>query len=205
MTSKPTVWFVDDLDENLEAFRAKHADRFDVRTFSTPQEVLERLQEEAPDALLCDIFFYDTPEQAAAIERKMEDEAERMRSVAREIGAVDEKYQAGIDLIGRVVQKYEGDPPFPVYAYTSKGPYILDGPSLDRLAACGATVLFKKRISAAGEEMIILNDIAQCKRRSSVLLGLSMRNAVILAAIVGAAAWVVGKLLDYLWGMLFSN
>ena len=71
-----------------------------------------------------------------------------MRGVAHEIGAVDEKYQAGIDLIGAVVQKYEGDPPFPIYAYTSKGPYILDGPSLDRLAACGASVLFKKRRSA---------------------------------------------------------
>lgn len=205
MTRKPIVWFVDDLDENLEAFRAKHANRFDVTTFSTPQEVLDRLQEEAPDALLCDIFFYDTPEQAAAIERKMEEEAERMRGVAREIGATDERYQAGIDLIGKVVQKYEGDPPFPVYAYTSKGPYILDGPSLDRLAACGASVLFKKRLGASSEEMIILKDIAQCKRRRSVLLGLSTKNVIILAAILGAAVWVIGKLLDYLWGMLFSN
>ena len=196
---------MDDLDENLEAFRAKHSDRFDVRTFSTPQEVLDRLQVEAPDALLSDIFFYDTPDQAAAIERKMEEEAERMRGVAREMGAVDEKYQAGIDLIGKVVQKYEGDPPFPVYAYTSKGPYILDGPSLDRLAACGASVLFKKRLDASSEEMIILKDIAQCKRRRSFFSGMSAKNVVIFAATVSVAVWAVGKLLDYLWGMLLSN
>lgn len=60
MTEKRKVWLVDDLPENLERFRSNHKSHFDIETFSNPGAVLRRINNnEYPDALLCDVFFYD--------------------------------------------------------------------------------------------------------------------------------------------------
>ena len=53
MKSRPTVWFVDDLQVNLDAFVAAHQDAFQIETFLSPQQVLDRLEHSKPDALLC--------------------------------------------------------------------------------------------------------------------------------------------------------
>ena len=71
MKNKPLVWFVDDLQSNLDDFKKAHQDTFEVRTYSKPQEVLDALNEECPDALLCDVFFYDSPQKAKEIEAQI--------------------------------------------------------------------------------------------------------------------------------------
>ena len=57
MCDQPAVWFVDDLQSNLDKFAADHRDHFDVKPFLDPAQVLARLNLETPDALLCDVFL----------------------------------------------------------------------------------------------------------------------------------------------------
>jgi len=60
MAGKSKVWFVDDLPRNLEKFAKNHAADFDVTTFLSTDAVLKRIvRGDLPDALLCDVFFYD--------------------------------------------------------------------------------------------------------------------------------------------------
>src|SRR6267143_708544 len=100
MTSKPVVWIVDDLPSNLKTFADSHARAFRVRKFSHPSEVLQLISDgERPDALLCDVFFYDTPQQAEAIEVKITGEVVKLQHTAHDIGADEDKYLAGIKLM----------------------------------------------------------------------------------------------------------
>ena len=131
----PTVWIVDDLESNLSSFSEAHREHFNVVTFSQPQQVLRRLNSEKPDALLCDIFFYPTSQRAREVEDRVANEAENLRRSAHEIGADDERYLAGIDLIETLDRYYFKRTPFPVYAYTSKGPYLLPRTAWDRIVA----------------------------------------------------------------------
>lgn len=57
--SKPTVWFVDEIPDNLEKFRKNHKDFCNVKTFETIDEAKAELDNQQPDALLCDISFFD--------------------------------------------------------------------------------------------------------------------------------------------------
>jgi hypothetical protein len=115
------VWFVDDREENLKMFQDNHGNDFEIRAFEKPDEVLRALKaKESPDALLCDIFFYDDPKRREAIEERVKCEVEQLKkSVAK---FEPEKAQQGVDLIEEVSAMFNDNPPFPVYAYTSKGP-----------------------------------------------------------------------------------
>ena len=87
MAGKSKVWFVDDLPRNLEKFAKNHAADFDVTTFLSTDAVLKRIvRGDLPDALLCDIFFYDTVQEAERVERKIDALAEQLRDTANEIG-----------------------------------------------------------------------------------------------------------------------
>src|SRR5215831_15460471 len=69
MSPKYTVWFVDDLPRNRATFETNHGNDFAIETFSKTSDVLARIHDgEYPDALLCDIFFYDTVEEAERVE-----------------------------------------------------------------------------------------------------------------------------------------
>jgi hypothetical protein len=71
MVKKRKVWFVDDLPENLERFQSNHEGHFDIEVFSNTGEVLRRINnKDYPDALLCDVFFYDSVEEARDVELK---------------------------------------------------------------------------------------------------------------------------------------
>lgn len=164
---RSNVWFVDDLQSNLDYFEEKHFNTFKTRKFLDPEKVLEALDKEKPDALLCDVFFYDTPEKAEEIETIVNKEAERVRSVAHEIEADSDKYLAGIDLMEALKIRYKGKLPFPVYAYTSKGPYLLTQHAWDRIVKSGATILLKKRFGPHIEKRLINKDIKTYKIRNS--------------------------------------
>jgi CheY-like chemotaxis protein len=156
---KPRVWFVDDLPSNRERFEKNHKEAFDIRLFTKPAEVVHCLSQEQPDALLCDIFFYKNVKKAERIEAKVKQMASQLKAVAHDIGADTQKSLAGIKLIEEIGREHGGTPPFPVFAYTSKGPYILEQPAWDRIVNAGAKILLKGQFSPDAEEMMILSEI----------------------------------------------
>lgn len=205
MTSRPTVWFVDDLPVNLTTFAAAHGQEFNVQTFAEPSKVLALIDaNERPDALLCDIFFYETPEKAEKIERRITDEAAKLSKTADEIGAATAKYLAGIDLIEAIAQKFSGSPPFPVYAYTSKGPYLLQQAAWDRIVGSGAKVLLKGRFSPQSERVLIQRDIHAAREGRS--LGAKVRRYLTTVLITtGLLGAILGVLLDRVVRWIWLN
>jgi hypothetical protein len=80
-----TVWLVDDLPRNLRKFEENHRGYFKIETFSKIDEVLDRIHEkDYPDALLCDVFFYDSVEEAERVEA----EIENSRGLPRKSGSM---------------------------------------------------------------------------------------------------------------------
>jgi hypothetical protein len=162
---KPIVWYVDDLPENLEKFAKNHADAFSVRTFETPAQVLNALSISKPDALLCDIFFYDAVQTAREMEARVGQKAEELRQFGGEIGANKLANQAGIELLQHVSNYYKNK--FPIYAYTSKGPYLLDAIGFDHIGETGARWLFKNKYGALTEQVLIHHDIEEFREKNS--------------------------------------
>ena len=165
MNKKPIVWYVDDLPENLEKFRNNHAEAFTVRTFETPGQVLNELSKSKPDALLCDIFFYESLQIAKEMELRVGKKAEEIRQFGEEIGANKVANQAGIELLQHVSNRYKNQ--FPIYAYTSKGPYLLDAIGFDHIGETGARWLFKNKYGAHTEQIIIHNDVKEFREKNS--------------------------------------
>lgn len=153
------VWVVDDREENRRRFKELHGQDFDVEVFETPDDVLRALKERRPrpDALLCDIYFYRDQKQGDEAERLVAEQAKRLEALRAQLGA--REAEVGIDLIERVRGVYNGDPPFPIYAYTSKGPYIMQNAGFQRLEELGARWLFKHRYAPETERLRIVGDI----------------------------------------------
>ena len=166
MAPKYKVWLVDDLPRNLEAFRTNHGDDFAIETFSKTSAVLQRIHnEEYPDALLCDIFFYDTIADAEKAEAKVAELAAKLRKTAIRIGVHDHSHTAGIVLMRQIYEHFKGtSPPFPMYAYTSKGPFLLEQSEWNKIFECGAEVLLKGRVTPGAERIEIVGDIELSKR-----------------------------------------
>lgn len=207
---RPTVWFVDDLQSNLDAFVEAHGSSFNVEVFLHTQDVLDRLRDQQPDALLCDIFFYDTPEEADRMEADVKRKLEELRAFGQSIHATSERYTAGIDLIAAVRERLpesEGSPPrFPVYAYTSKGPFLLGTPAWNRIAENGAKVLLKNSFGREAEGMVLRRDIrhyrTEVERHAAASrFGTKVRRALIGMGILGAA---LGVLIDRLVTLLMG-
>ena len=168
MKKKPVVWYVDDLPSNLEKFTNRHGEAFTIRTFRNPEEVNAALAKSQPDALLCDVFFYDNVETAENIERRVHEKAEEIRKFGEEIGANKIAHQAGIPLIQTVAARFGKT--FPIYAYTSKSPYLLDGLGFDRIGSAGARWLFKGKYGSSTEQVIIQQDIEEFRSKNSITM-----------------------------------
>jgi CheY-like chemotaxis protein len=170
MIKKRKVWLVDDLPENLERFQSNHESHFDIETFSNTGAVLHRISnKEYPDALLCDVFFYDSVDEAREVEQKIDKLAKQLKTTATEIGANDHTHATGIALMKKVFEHFaEKAPPFPIYAYTSKGPFLLEQSEWENISKYGAEVLLKNRITAESEWTEIEGDIAISKRKNSL-------------------------------------
>ena len=165
MGHKPLVWYVDDLPENLEKFEQHHREVFTIRTFATPGQVLTALCESKPDALLCDIFFYEDVETARKMEARVGEKANEIREFGEKIGANKLANQGGIALLQEVARFYPNK--FPTYAYTSKGPYLLDALGFDHIGESGAQWLFKNKYGAHTEQVIIQHDVEEFRARNS--------------------------------------
>ena len=198
MTPSPVVWLVDDLPANRKAFEQAHGQAFNIKTFSDPLEVLRRLNmNEHPDALLCDVFIYDPVEKAQEIEKRIDDEAVKLRRMAHDIGADADAHLAGIDLLEAVSRKFKGSPPFSVYAYTSKGPYLLQQAAWDRIVESGATVLLKNRFGPQSERMLIQRDIDLVREQNSLGARIQ-KNFVQVVIATGLLGAILGVVLDRL-------
>ena len=171
MRKKPVVWYVDDLPSNLEKFSKNHGRTFSVRTFARPEEVTAALNESRPDALLCDVFFYDTVSIAEEMERLVQEKATEIRKFGEQIGANRIANQAGVPLIQTVAARFGKR--FPIYAYTSKGPYLLDEIAYDHIGDSGARWLFKGKYGWQTEQFIIQQDIKEFRLRNSFSLRLA--------------------------------
>jgi len=196
--SRPKVWFVDDLPENLERFRKGHEKHFAVRLFGSPAEVLDALKTDCPDALLCDIFFYGTLAEVQDIEQKITAKAKELRDFAATIHANDAGCQLGINLIEEVAEKFGRKPPFPIYAYTSKGPYMLESEALDRIWQAGAKLMLKGRRGVESERLEIIADVR--KAQDEMHWKKKVRKCLAAAGVGGIVlGWLIGRLLDQLW------
>jgi len=163
------VWFVDDLPRNLETFRRNHQDNFAIETFSKTSDVLDRIHNgEYPDALLCDIFFYSSVAEAERVEKKVADLAENLKKTAIDIGVHDHTHPAGITLMRQIHEHFKRHaPPFPMYAYTSKGPFLLEQSEWDKIFEYGAEVLLKGRVTPDAERTEIVGDIELLRTKNS--------------------------------------
>src|ERR1039458_1225667 len=168
MNKKPVVWYVYDLPSNLEKFKEKHSEAFTIETFSRPERVLESLEKSRPDALLCDIFFYENGEIAEEMETKVWEKAKELSKFGEFIGANKLTNQDGIKLIETVSRRFGTR--FPIYAYTSKGPYLLDQIGFDRIGDAGAKWLFKKKYGMATEQFIIKQDVEEFRFKNSITI-----------------------------------
>ncbi|HHT9119013.1 MAG TPA: hypothetical protein ACFYD3_00520 [Candidatus Hypogeohydataceae bacterium YC41] len=157
---EPTLWFVDDLDSNLLKFETSHRNKFKMRFFNNPNEVLAALKTGHPDVLLCDIYFFEK-DKAQEIEDKVRTKVEELQKLASEL-AVD-KHQAGVTLIEEIQSQFNNSPPFPVFAYSSKAPYVMQASGFDRLSRAGACWLFKGRHSPEAERMLINRQLEDFK------------------------------------------
>jgi hypothetical protein len=196
------VWFVDDLPRNLRRFTDNHRTDFEVSTFSRPNEVLELIHKRKyPDALLCDIFFYDTPEEAERVESIVDDLAKKLKQTALEIGVNDHRYAAGITLMKNIYEYFGNKaPPFPMYAYTSKGPFLLEQSDWNNISKYGAEVLLKNRVTPENERLEILGDIAIAKAKRSWLGWINTTSRkVALALIMPILTLLVGRYLRGHW------
>lgn len=194
----PVVWLVDDRPENRESFERNHGSEFAVELFSEPDQVLSALREgRVPDALICDVYFYKDAAKREEIEQIVSEHAQRLRrEVARfEPGAAEE----GIALMQSVSDRFHGKPPFPVFAYTSKGPYLLQTESFDKIEELDARWLFKNKYSAQAERRWIRQEIESfAERRDWRRKAWAVAwRAGLITAILGA---VLGVIFDRLAG-----
>jgi hypothetical protein len=172
-----TVWLVDDLPRNLRKFEENHRGSFKIETFSKVDEVLDRIhKKDYPDALLCDVFFYDSVERAEQVEAEVEKLAEHLKKTAQRLGAYDHRYTVGIQLMKKIYEFFGNKaPPFPMYAYTSKGPFLLEQSEWDNISKYGAEILLKNRVSPERERLEIKGDIVIAKSRRSWLAWSKLR------------------------------
>lgn len=201
--SIPLIWYVDDLPENLESFSKRHSEVFAVKTFANPTQVVDALKKEQPDALVCDIFFYDDPVTAVEIESKVMAKGRELREFGVAIGANTEANRAGVRLIQEVTQRHKGK--FPIYAFTSKGPYLLENQDFERIAESGAKWLFKGKYSVAMEQLILSQDIESYRLKNSLALRLAQHfwTAVFTSGVLGGfVVWFLTEELPRLWHSL---
>jgi len=192
---KSRVWVIDDRRSNLDKFLADHRQSFDVRPFERPEDVKTALDSgEPPDALLCDIYFYDDESEREKAESAVKEKTEELRELAQRVDA--KKAQQGIALIRYIRDRFDGKPHFPIYAYTSKGPYLMEHEGFEELEKLDAKWLFKNKYDAETERDHIQKGIREFDER------FGWRNKLRTVVIwTGAGSAFLGALL----GVLFSH
>jgi hypothetical protein len=199
---KLKVWYVDDLQANLDRFAQDHTNDFDITTFTNLALVQRRFDaSEYPDVLLCDIFFYDTAAQAANIEQQVSDKLDELREFAHSINADLPRYQAGIPFLETVARQFGAEPKFVAFAYTSKGPFLLGQDGFDRVARSGAKWLFKRKYGTQTEAQLLTDASQEFRVSHSKWLLVWRRAKSVLAwtgLLSGVVGWFIGEALKRL-------
>jgi hypothetical protein len=150
--NKPIVWYLDDIRDNILKFADAHKSEFNVREFRKPSALLQALSSatKLPDAFLCDVFIYESDTEAATFEEYAKEGIEHLEDTKTKIGAEKIENLDGIDAMEGVRKFFKDrrqDIPFPMYAYTSKAPYLLGQSGWNRITEVRAVVLMKSRIT----------------------------------------------------------
>ena len=191
------VWPVDDREKNREDFRRRHSADFELEVFEKPKDVYQAILDgRRSDALLCDIFFIEDPTQREDLEMRVKRQAEELRKTLATPGLNQE---SGIQLIDDIRQRLGETPRFLIYAYTSKGPYLLQDEGFERLEKLDARWLFKGKYSAPAEYHRIITDIEAFKDRFNWPKRLWQ-----IAIATGASSAVFGVLLDRAFQYIFG-
>jgi predicted nucleotide-binding protein len=171
MNRKPKVWLVDDLPRNLKKFEENHRGHFDIKIFLNTRDVFALIEKgECPDALLCDVFFYESVKEAKRVENDVKKLAIRLKAAAAKAKASDPRRAKGIELMRQIYEHYgKRAPRFPIYAYTSKGPFLLEQKDWENISKYGAQVLLKNRVKPKAEREEIEDGIAIKARRSRTI------------------------------------
>jgi hypothetical protein len=186
---RPRVWFVDDLEQNLRNFEDRHGHYFDVRVFHTPEELLRELEGERPDAILSDIYFYP-PDEAQRLEEEVKTKSHELQELSSKWQA--QSHEEGVDLIAEINRQFDGSPPFPVFAFTSKAPYLMMTEGFDRLTDVRARWLFKGK-HTAGRERDLINRGIDDVRLHHGWRRLILQYPATSLTITGIAVWAVGR------------
>jgi hypothetical protein len=199
LSSRYEVWLVDDREENRTSFKQRHGTEWDVRTFERPDDVLTTLRGgSSPDALVCDIYFYDDPSKREEVEELVKGKAQELRDLALKLEP--EKAQQGIGLIESIHERFGGGSKFPVFAYTSKGPYLLHDHAYDQLEMAGARWLFKGKYTEQKERSVVNRAIRdlEAQRFFQRTKGIAIASGII-GAVVGAVLGVFFAHFAHLW------
>ena len=161
MKRKWKVWLVDDLPSNLRSLNRIIRATTPFERLNTPMQVMEQIaKENYPDALLCDVFFYDEVKEAKRVEGEIEKLSKALKREAKKLNANDHSRTLGINLMEDIFEHFNYQrSPFPMYAYTSKGPFLLERKEWKKLSKFGAEILLKNRVSADDERYEIDGDI----------------------------------------------
>src|SRR5215471_10655289 len=112
--------------------------------------------------------FYDTAEEGERAEKAIADLAANLKKTATEIGVHDQMHAIGITLMQQIYEHFKNHPPpFPMYAYTSKGPFLLEQREWDRISEYGGKVLLKGRVTSDRERTEIIGDIELHRNENS--------------------------------------
>lgn len=115
------------------------------------------------------MFFYPTEEEAQRAEEEVAGLAKQLRTTAAKLGLADHTLTAGITLMEEIYKHFGNKAPeFPMYAYTSKGPFLLDQKDWRNISTYGAQVLLKGRVSPEIEATEIIGDIETQRAKNSL-------------------------------------
>ena len=140
-------------------------------------------------------------EEAEQVEERIEELAENLRKMAVEIGVHDHRHAAGITLMQKIYEHFGNKaPPFPMYAYTSKGPFLLEQKEWENISKYGAEILLKNRVTADGERTEIEGDvILYRKNRRSIRLVNSITKITIVVIVLILSVIVIGRWIRGTW------
>ena len=112
---------------------------------------------------------YPTEEEALRAEDEVADLAKQLRTKAANLGLADHSLTAGITLMKEIYRHFGNKPPeFPMYAYTSKGPFLLEQKDWENISTYGAQILLKGRVSPEIEATEIIGDIETRRAKNSL-------------------------------------
>jgi len=144
-----SVFYVDDQEGHRIRFKQRHADKFDIKDFEDPVELLEALKEShrLPDLVLLDLYYphkrRDKKVQEDKENQASHELAEFNKGIARLKKAVDDAWQPdGLFWLAEIRKVFPSHK-LPVLVYTQRGLLLLEDSQLSEIEENGADWLVK--------------------------------------------------------------